>query len=79
MSDARKIVDEIEAGKLEQAKQSVFDGIKNKAAETVDMKRVEKSIKCVEKSMKSVEKSREGCRKVKKSRKSDENSKKRNF
>ena len=41
MSDARKIVDEIEAGKLEQAKQSVFDGIKNKAAETVDMKRVE--------------------------------------
>jgi hypothetical protein len=44
MSDARKIVDEIEAGKLEQAKQSVFDGIKNKAAETVDMKRVEKSV-----------------------------------
>ena len=44
MSDARKIVDEIEAGKLEQAKQSVFDGIKNKTAETVDMKRVEKSV-----------------------------------
>ena len=41
---SRKIVDEIEAGKLEQAKQSVFDGIKGKAAETVDMKRVEKSV-----------------------------------
>ena len=41
---SRKIVDEIEAGKLEQAKQSIFDGIKGKAAETVDMKRVEKSV-----------------------------------
>ena len=35
---SRKIVDEIEAGKLEQAKNSIFDGIKGKAAETVDMK-----------------------------------------
>jgi|TARA_Y100000996_G_scaffold251765_1_gene198084 hypothetical protein len=41
---SRKIVDEIEAGKLEQAKNSIFDGIKGKAAETVDMKRVEKSV-----------------------------------
>ena len=41
---SRKIVDEIEAGKLEQAKKSIFDGIKGKAAETVDMKRVEKSV-----------------------------------
>jgi hypothetical protein len=41
---SRKIVDGIEAGKLEQAKQDVFDGIKQKAAEVVDMKRVEKSV-----------------------------------
>ena len=41
---SRKIVYEIEAGKLEQAKNSIFDGIKGKAAETVDMKRVEKSV-----------------------------------
>ena len=41
---SRKIVDEIEAGKLEQAKNSIFDGIKGQAAETVDMKRVEKSV-----------------------------------
>ncbi len=45
---SRKIVDEIEAGKLEQAKQTVFDGIKAKAAETVDMKRVEKSVNWLE-------------------------------
>ena len=41
---SRKIVDEIEAGKLEQAKNSIFDGIKGKAAEVVDMKRVETSV-----------------------------------
>ena len=41
---SRKIVDEIDAGKLEQAKNSIFDGIKGKATETVDMKRVEKSV-----------------------------------
>ena len=40
---SRKIVDEIEAGKLEQAKNSIFDGIKVKAAATVDMMRGEKS------------------------------------
>tara|TARA_B100000530_G_scaffold212053_1_gene135854 strand:- start:972 stop:1154 length:183 start_codon:yes stop_codon:yes gene_type:complete len=45
---SRKIVDEIEAGKLEQAKQTVFDGIKGKAAEVVDMKRVEKSVNWLE-------------------------------
>ena len=48
MSDARKIVDEIEAGKLETAKQSIFDGLKNKDAENVDMKRVEKSVNWLE-------------------------------
>jgi len=41
---SRKIVDEIEAGKLEQAKNDIFDGIKQKAAEVVDMKRVETSV-----------------------------------
>ena len=45
---SRKIVDEIEAGKLEQAKNSIFDGIKGTAAETVDMKRVEKSVNWLE-------------------------------
>ena len=48
---SRKIVDEIEAGKLEQAKNSIFDGIKGKAAETVDMKRVEKSVNWLFKTM----------------------------
>ena len=42
---SRKIVDGIEAaGKLEQAKNDIFDGIKQKAAEVVDMKRVETSV-----------------------------------
>lgn len=41
---SRKIVDGIEAGKLEQAKSDIFDGIKQKAAEVVDMKRVETSV-----------------------------------
>ena len=39
-----KIVDSIESGKLEQAKSEIFDGIKEKAAEVVDMKRVEQSV-----------------------------------
>ena len=41
---SRKIVDGIEAGKLEQAKSDIFDGIKQKASEVVDMKRVETSV-----------------------------------
>ena len=41
---SRKIDDGIEAGKLEQAKNDIFDGIKQKAAEVVDMKRVETSV-----------------------------------
>ena len=41
---SRKIVDGIEAGKLEHAKNDIFDGIKQKAAEVVDMKRVETSV-----------------------------------
>ena len=40
----RKIVDQIEAGKLQDAKDSVFDALKAfKIAEVVDMKRVETS------------------------------------
>ena len=41
MSDARKIVDQIESGKLTDAKDSIFDAIKSKTADAVDMKRVE--------------------------------------
>ena len=36
---AKKIVDEIEQGKLQDAKDSIHDGIKEKAAQAVDMKR----------------------------------------
>ena len=43
------IVDSIEAGKLEQAKCEIFDGIKEKAAEVVDMKRVEQSVNWMDK------------------------------
>ena len=42
MSDiSREIVDQIESGKLQDAKDSIQQGIKQKAAELVDMKRVE--------------------------------------
>ena len=41
---ARKIVDEIEQGKLQDAKDSIFDGIREKAAQAVDMKRVEAQV-----------------------------------
>ena len=44
MSDARKIVDQIESGKLTDAKDSIFDAIKSKTADAVDMKRVEMSV-----------------------------------
>ena len=44
-----KIVDSIEAGKLEQAKGEIFAGIKEKAAEVVDMKRVEQSVNWMDK------------------------------
>lgn len=51
MSDiANKIVDQIEAGKLQDAKDSIFDGIKAKAADVVDMKRVEMQVDWVNKS-----------------------------
>jgi len=41
---AKKIVDEIEQGKLQDARDSIFDGIKEKAAQAVDMKRVEATV-----------------------------------
>jgi len=41
---AKNIVDQIESGQLTDAKDSIFDGIKQKAAEKVDMKRVEMSV-----------------------------------
>ena len=45
MSDISKdIVDQIESGKLTDAKDSIQQGIKQKAAEIVDMKRVERSV-----------------------------------
>ena len=52
---SRKIVDGIEAGKLEQAKSDIFDGIKQKASEVVDMKRVETSVNWTEKQTESTE------------------------
>ena len=45
MSDiSKEIVDQIESGKLTDAKDSIQQGIKQKAAELVDMKRVEMSV-----------------------------------
>ena len=41
---SKQIVDQIESGKLNDAKDSIFQGIKQKAAEKVDMKRVEMSV-----------------------------------
>jgi hypothetical protein len=41
---AKTIVDQIANGKLDAAKESVFTGMKEKAAETVDMKRVEMQV-----------------------------------
>ena len=52
---SRKIVGGIEAGKLEQAKSDIFDGIKQKASEVVDMKRVETSVNWTEKQPESTE------------------------
>jgi hypothetical protein len=40
----KQIVDQIESGKLNDAKDSIHQGIKQKAADAVDMKRVEMSV-----------------------------------
>ena len=37
-------MDQIESGKLTDAKDSIFQGMKEKAADAVDMKRVEMSV-----------------------------------
>ena len=41
---SRQIVDQIEQGQLNDAKDSISQGIKQKAAEVVDMKRVEMQV-----------------------------------
>lgn len=43
MSESRKFIDQIEAGKFNDAKQVASDLLKAKSAELVDMKRVEMS------------------------------------
>lgn len=46
---AKEIVNSIEAGKLDTAKDQVFDGIKQKSAEAIDMKRVEMQVDWLDK------------------------------
>lgn len=46
---AKEIVNSIEAGKLDTAKDQIFDGIKQKSAEAVDMKRVEMQVDWMDK------------------------------
>ena len=41
---SKQIVDQIESGKLNDANDSINQGIKQKAADAVDMKRVEMSV-----------------------------------
>ena len=43
MSDSKQFVDQIEAGKFNDAKETAFELMKSKTAEVVDMKRVETS------------------------------------
>jgi len=43
MSDSKQFIDQIEAGKFNDAKETAFELMKNKTAEVVDMKRVETS------------------------------------
>ena len=45
---AKQIVDQIEQGQLNDAKDSISVGIKQKAAEVVDMKRVEMQVDWVD-------------------------------
>ena len=46
---AKEIVNSIEAGKLDTAKDQVFDGIKQKSAEAIDMKRGEMQVDWMDK------------------------------
>lgn len=41
---SKEIVDQIESGKLNDARETINQGIKQKAADAVDMKRVEMSV-----------------------------------
>ncbi len=41
---SKQIVDQIESGKLNDARETINQGIKQKAADAVDMKRVEMSV-----------------------------------
>lgn len=43
MSDSKQFIDQIEAGKFNDAKETAFELMRNKSAEVVDMKRVEAS------------------------------------
>jgi hypothetical protein len=43
MSDSKQFIDQIEAGKFNDAKETAFELMRNKTAEVVDMKRVEAS------------------------------------
>ena len=49
MDKTRDIVDQIEAGKLQDAKDTINDVLKQKAAEVVDMKRLETSTNWMDK------------------------------
>lgn len=55
MSDSKQFIDQIEAGKFNDAKETAFDLLKNKTAEVVDMKRVEMSTQWTETSNEDVE------------------------
>lgn len=55
MGDSKQFIDQIEAGKFNDAKETAFDLLKNKTAEVVDMKRVEMSTKWTETSNEDVE------------------------
>ena len=46
--NARKVVDQIEKGQWNDEKETAFEGIKGKAAEVVDMKRVEMQLDWME-------------------------------
>jgi len=50
MNDINKeIIDQIEDGKMEAAKETIFKGLHQKAAENIDMKRVESQVNWMDK------------------------------
>ena len=46
---SKEIVDQIEDGKMDNAKESIFKGLHQKAAENIDMKRVETQVNWMDK------------------------------